>query len=274
MYKLGRHPLFYFAAAIFALFISSPAAAMPAILPSGQLSYITFRQAEIDAVSSAKKRGGPGEETEFLFSTGYRVDDFNWNIAGDIYGNNPNILSELTWNDIEIYQIKFHFKTILHGVCYLRGSSGFGWIFNGESQDSDYSGDNRTSEFSRSINSADDGNILDVSLGIGYQFTFRLDSFGITPLIGYSYHRQNLTITNGIRIIPPTDPFPGLDSTYVAEWNGPFLGLDFTLKLNNKHTVFAEIEYHWANYYAKADWNLRSDFAHPKSFEHVCLHPQ
>ena len=71
------------------------------------------------------------------------------------------------------------------------------------------------------------------------------------------------------RLYPRPGPFPGLDSTYVAEWNGPFLGLDFTLKLNNKHTVFAEIEYHWADYYAKADWNLRSDFAHPKSFEHV-----
>jgi hypothetical protein len=269
MYKLGGHPLFYFAAAIFALFISSPAAAMPAILPSGQLSDITSRQAEIDAVSSAKKRVAPGEEIELLLSMGYRVDDFDWNIAGDIYGNNPNILSELTWNNIKIYQIKFRYKTILHEACYFRGSFGYGRIFDGENQDSDYLGDNRTSEFSRSINSADDGNILDLSFGIGYQFTFESDNFGITPLIGYSYHQQNLTITDGNQIIPQTGPFPGLDSTYDAEWNGPWVGLDFILKLNNKHTVFVEIEYHWADYYAEADWNLRSDFAHPKSFEHV-----
>ena len=27
-------------------------------------------------------------------------------------------------------------------------------------------------------------------------------------------------------------------------------------------------EYHWADYHAKANWNLRNDLAHPKSFEH------
>ena len=27
-------------------------------------------------------------------------------------------------------------------------------------------------------------------------------------------------------------------------------------------------EYHLADYYAEANWNLRNDFAHPKSFEH------
>ena len=27
-------------------------------------------------------------------------------------------------------------------------------------------------------------------------------------------------------------------------------------------------EYHLADYYAEANWNLRSDWAHPKSFEH------
>ena len=46
-------------------------------------------------------------ETEFVFTGGYRRDDLDWNIAGDSNGNNPNILSELTWDDIESYQVKF-----------------------------------------------------------------------------------------------------------------------------------------------------------------------
>ena len=39
-------------------------------------------------------------ETEFVFSAGYRKDELDWNIAGNINGNNPNILSELTWEDL------------------------------------------------------------------------------------------------------------------------------------------------------------------------------
>ena len=31
---------------------------------------------------------------------------------------------------------------------------------------------------------------------------------------------------------------------------------------------YAGFEYHWAMYYAQADWNLRQDFDHVKSFEH------
>ncbi len=31
---------------------------------------------------------------------------------------------------------------------------------------------------------------------------------------------------------------------------------------------FVGVEYHWAVYNAEADWNLREDFDHPKSFEH------
>jgi hypothetical protein len=209
-------------------------------------------------------------ESEFWFTTGYRVDDFDWNIAGDINGNNPNILSELTWDDLKIFQVTLQNKTVFRQTFYFRGSLAYGWILDGENQDSDYNGDNRTLEFSRSNNSADDGDVLDASAGIGYQFTFGfgMDKFGITPLIGYSFHQQNLKISDGFQTIPATGSFPGLASTYDAEWSGPWVGLDIVFKSNKKYNLYAEIEYHWGDYYAEADWNLRTDFAHPKSFEH------
>ena len=43
-------------------------------------------------------------KTDISLSTGYRVDDLSWNIAGNIYGSNPNVLSELTWSDLETLQ--------------------------------------------------------------------------------------------------------------------------------------------------------------------------
>ncbi len=209
-------------------------------------------------------------ETTFTFNTGYRSDDLDWNIAGNIYGNNPNILSELSWSDLNIHQIKAGGKVIVNETFYLRCSLGYGWIFDGKNQDSDYSGDNRTFEFSRSNNDADDGNVLDVSLGVGYQFGQVSGMVIITPLVGYSYHEQKLRMTDGFQTIGvTTGPFAGLNSTYETEWNGPWIGVDLSFEINKKFTLFGAFEYHMADYYAKANWNLRTDFAHPKSFEHT-----
>jgi len=224
------------------------------------------------AVSSVKGVSKKRLYTEFGFSVGYRVDELDWNIAGDINGNNPNVLSELTWSDLEIFQIKLSNKTIVRDLFYLRGSFDYGWVFRGSNQDSDYAGDNRTLEFSRSNNNAGDGNVLDASLGLGLHFSFGLDWFGITPLVGYSYHQQNLTITDGYQTYHwsgYTGPIAGLNSSYDTEWNGPWIGLDLDFDIKKKHKIFANFEYHWADYYAEADWNLRADFAHPKSYEHI-----
>lgn len=211
--------------------------------------------------------------------TGYREDDLDWNIAGNIYGNNPNILSELTWEDLESYQLKLSGTVNVKNQIFLSGSVIYGMIYEGENQDSDYAGDNRTLEFSRSNNNADDGDLWDLSLGVGPRINFGLSYFSLVPMVGYSYHKQNLKITDGYQTIdedPPIalGPFSGLDSSYETVWQGPWLGANLALNAMQPMWIFREVrfhvgfEYHWANYYAEANWNLREDLEHPKSFEH------
>lgn len=207
-------------------------------------------------------------ETTLTLSSGIRVDNLDWNIAGNIYGTNPNVLSELTWDDLLILQLKADGKLVMADRLYLRGYVDYGWIFDGENQDSDYAGDDRTREWSRSNNDTNDDNVLDASLGVGYQFGPVWKILKITPLAGYSYHEQNLVITNGHQTIPPLGPFSGLDSTYDTEWKGPWAGVDLGVLFEKKLAVTGSFEYHWVDYYAAADWNLRTDFQHPKSFEH------
>jgi hypothetical protein len=230
---------------------------------------------DINAAASNKRYKVSPIEIELIPRIGYRVDDLDWNIAGDTSGNNPNILSELTWNDLESYQVKIQGNMVLPNIVALRGSANYGWIFDGENQDSDYFGDNRTLEFSRSNNNSDDGHVWDASVAIGYPLRFGRNVMGtITPLVGYSHHEQHLRITDGNQTIPPLGPFPGLDSSYDTEWKGPWIGFDFRFKAkelkNFAHRIepYFTYEYHWADYEAEADWNLRDDFAHPKSFEH------
>jgi hypothetical protein len=212
---------------------------------------------------------------------GYRQDDFRWNIAGDV-----DVLSELEWSDLEIFQLQGTGKLVLSPAAFpaqvcFRSGLGYGVIFDGKNRDSDYAGNNRTLEFSRSESRADEGNVLDASAGGGLQFPARGGKLTLAALAGYSYHEQNLTITDGVQtvsapaafttfaVVPaPLGPLPGLDSTYEARWRGPWIGLDLTLSLFPAITIDTGFEYHWAVYQAEGNWNLRSDLAHPRSFDH------
>ena len=212
--------------------------------------------------------------TTFMLATDHRLDKLDWNTAGDISGHNPNILSELTWNNLKIFQLRLANETMIHEVFYARGQVSYGWIYGGDNQDSDYLEDNRNLEFSRSNNSADDGHTLDWSIGVGPRFTFGSNHVEIMPLIGYSFHEQHLTMSDGFQDIPPLGPFSGLAATYDTEWRGPLVGVDFKLISRKRLGVFkttafyTAFEYHLGDYCAEANWNLRTDLAHSKSFEH------
>lgn len=230
-------------------------------------------------------------DLDVQLAAGYRQDQLDWNIAGTPQGTDPNILSELSWDDLEIFQVRAKGRAIIGIVDFpyfdtcLKGSTGYGWIVDGENQDSDFAGDNRTLEFSRSNNKGDEGDVFDASFALGPRFRVREERLLVTPFVGYSYHQQNLSLTDGLQtisnqaqadaafgpdvvVLPPLGPIPGLDSTYEAQWYGPWLGLDLEIRPSSRLTLTGSAEYHWASYEAKADWNLRSDFAHPTSFDH------
>lgn len=223
------------------------------------------------AALPAVVHASPNLQMEGSLGTGYRQDRLNWNIAGTSAGTNPNILSELSWDNLDIAQLRAGGKMTYKNNWVVRGAASYGKIVTGRNQDSDYLGDNRTLEFSRSNNKAG-GDVRDASLGMGHTFRLFDKSVGkfihLTPLAGYSFHQQNLTMTNGYQTWPPTGAFSGLNSTYNAEWKGPWLGMDAGLQAGPKLTVIASLEYHWVDYFADANWNLRDTFAHPVSFTH------
>ncbi|MBI5885098.1 MAG: TonB-dependent receptor [Deltaproteobacteria bacterium] len=227
------------------------------------------------AFSSYCRAAAPEDKASVALTVGSRKDNLDWNIAGNSAGTNPNVLSELQWNDLGIYQVKVAGKVVFEADggkgegYYLRGFMDYGWVHSGTNQDSDYAGDNRTGEFSRSNNNADSGSVSDFSIGLGYRarYIFKESVLDFAPLGGYSRHRQNLKITDGYQTIPATGAFAGLDSSYNARWQGPWFGIDIDW-LTEKVGLHGGAEYHIARYTAEADWNLRSDFNHPKSFEH------
>ncbi|MFH1146870.1 MAG: hypothetical protein V1736_04100 [Pseudomonadota bacterium] len=205
--------------------------------------------------------------------TGYRIDNLDLGIAGDINGYNPNVLSELKWTDVEAYQVGLGARALILDHYCARASISRALAYRGTCRDSDYTGDHRTGEYARSYADADDSKFFDLSVGLGYQFRFFSNVLALTPMAGFSYSGQKLAMTNGVQTVDEDGdeydelgPLSGLDSTYEAKWSSWWAGIDLSVNPIRRLTIFGTIEYHYADYTSDADWNLREDLAHPTSF--------
>jgi hypothetical protein len=228
---------------------------------------------------------------------GYRLDSLDWNIAGwntdsgtpgqQRSGEYVNVLSELTWSDLQIGQVGLRL-TAEERRYQLAGYVAYGEIYSGDNQDSDFDYNNRQGEFSRSNNGVF-GDTLDASISLGYRYDVKWgkDSvLHVMPRLGAAIHQQNLGMKNGYQTLyvpyaeglsvpqagvpdpSAVGPLTGLNSSYDAEWNTTWLGLDVWRAFTPKLTLGLNLEIHRGDYSAKANWNLRTTLAHPVSFAH------
>ena len=213
----------------------------------------------------------------FSFGLTQRVDALSWSIASDLSGQrSPNTLSELDYKGLQINGIQMQMEMgfgegFLKG-SYLQGRIHKGSITDGVTLDSDFNGDNKTKEFSRSEAENTGDSVSDYSLAWAYPIV-QWKRFKGLALSGYSLHQQYLRKQNAVQVLPGLksagqgSSFDGLNSTYQSEWQGPWVGLAGEWRLR-RHFLAFRSEYHKAYYHAEADWNLREAFMHPKSFEH------
>lgn len=209
-----------------------------------------------------------GKNCKVDIGFGFRQDFFQWELAGP--ENKPPVLSRLTWRDLNMCEFVLDAKKITSQNLYFRINGDVGWIIHGKNRDSDFQikkRSKRIEEYSRSDNDGGKGNVWDASFGMGLflrGFWGKDCNFRWVPLVGYSYHRQNLNLFNGFQTIQLREPkkeghhIHHLDSSYDATWHGPWVGADFYYHLNDCLTVVGAVEYHWLCFSAKGDWNLRN----------------
>ena len=196
-----------------------------------------------------------------FYGVGERVSKVDWNIAGNLSGTNPNIISELTWKQVKSHQISIGVN-LNEDDYFLQIFGEYGNIYDGKNQDSDYNSDDRMNEFSRSVNSSGKGYLLDAEILYGQDY-FYLGKIKISPMIGYGFHRQHLKIYDGAMVIGSAD-LTGLDSLYEANWKGPIFGIGVNYKKNKSIFAF-DYSFQDIDFNGYTDWNLRSDLKHPKS---------
>jgi len=220
---------------------------------------IAFSPAVVQSDCAKVDLGGYGFEIEV--DTGLRHDQVNWNIAGP--NNEPNVLSELEWNDIHSYQVGGTVEMATPYNQCLRLSGDYARIYHGTNRDSDYLEDDRQLEFSRSSANASKGHVYDLSLAWGYVIHYK--QLTLIPLLGISESEQHLTMYDGSQVIDTITEgslgsFIGLDSTYHTRWDSAWIGGEIAFEIGSCIKVIASVEYHWARYHGRGHWNLRTDF--------------
>ena len=183
-------------------------------------------------------------------------DDFKWSIAGDLNGENPNILSELSWKDLRSRGFKLETEIPLKKQFFFKGAFSQLYILNGTATDIDYADDGRQTPVFRADLNSNDGYFRNYQLQIGTYLRYK--KIEISPYLGYVQQKQFLILSD--------DQL--LKSSYKSFWKGIAAGIDLSTQLR-KFNIKASTQYHQLCYNAYADWNLIDEFAHPLSFKHV-----
>lgn len=204
----------------------------------------------------------------FAVGAGLRQDHLDWNIAAP--GHHPDVLSELKWKEIKIWQVNAEgcWNVCDENVLLVRGD--YGKVFDGKNCDSDYAKDHRRGLFLKSKNAADKGEVFDVAAAIGRSWTYCEERLILTPFLGCEVNSQKFTMSKGYQTVNVINgyvgPFHGLNSSYLTHWATLWAGLRFKYEYNEDMGVYGDVEYHQGFYHAKGKWNLRADL--PDGFTH------
>lgn len=192
---------------------------------------------------------------------GYRQDTLDWNI-----GNLPtDILSELQYKNIKISQPVLAVSILAPYNMVVKGQYADANIDTGVVYDYDFNG-SRSDIYLLSKNNLK-GRVTDFNIQISKEVFLNnlLASFSV----GWSRHQQELNTFDGFQIIPNYGAFNGLDNHYDVTWQGKFLGTAVGFNITPHWSIDVGVRYHFFEYKAAANWNLRKEFAHPLSFEHL-----
>ncbi|MDB4900956.1 MAG: hypothetical protein JWQ63_237 [Mucilaginibacter sp.] len=201
------------------------------------------------------------KKAQLSLSTGWQQEDFHWSIAGNINGQNPNILSELKWKNVNGLNYAAALKWNVWKKISVYGDYNRQFIKSGSVNDMDYNGDNRTAPIYTGNFSDNKGYTSSFNAGAGY-ILFNNNLFSLIPYIGYGVSTQALYL------VDLTGQFPTLNSTYQSNWKGPFIKVNSSIRLLQPLKLTAGIAYHQVNYSAQGDWNLINEFQHPVSYRH------
>ena len=194
--------------------------------------------------------------------TGDEQQNLHWSIAGNSYGQNPNVYSELKWKQTggPSLHANLQWKASGRWTFFADGSRVF--ISGGQVSDIDYGGNDRTNITYRQQFGSDKGNTVSWSAGAGYCFV-QHRRLCLNVYVGYGINYQSFYL------VDHSGMYAALNSSYKTGWSGPLVRPGAVVQLARRLQLTAELQYSQLDYGAKADWNLVQSFSHPVSFRHT-----
>jgi len=190
----------------------------------------------------------------------YARETFRWSVAGDENGNNPNILSELRFKDIQKTGILLEASYQLLSHLDLTGGFKLLKAFQGNVTDIDYAADNREQPTSTLDLLSNKGQENNYHLSINYQFLDQ-PQWKLTAGVGYN-------ITKGSYYMHTKEAIRDTWGVYTAHWQRPNVSLHVNWAITSRIGIQTQLITDYLFYTAEADWLLRTDFNHPISFTH------
>lgn len=207
--------------------------------------------------------GSDAVTVQLALSGGVRQFDLSWRTAGM---TGLPALDPITaaWNDLTVGEATLGLSLYTDWV-HLRGSVTRGRIVDGDSSLTAYADTSRSVVTSRSEQDSDHGRTGDETVAMGLRLRTADNSADLIIEVGFSHSEQHLTLTDGIQVVPATGPYDGLDSSYHAHWEGPWLGLSGSWRVLSSWSLLAQVRTQLVEYRGEMDLNLRADLAHPRS---------
>lgn len=213
-------------------------------------------------VSSSLAQEIKKDSLSFSAGVGYNHSKFVWSIAGNAKGENPNVLSELIWDDLKGTLVSFNATYGFKDRFGLKLRLGYANFTKGNVNDTDYADDDRQSVFYQEDFSATRG--YDVQFEPSIVFSaIRKSKLEINPFVGYILQRQKLYLYDFEPQLSPNY----LNSNYHTNLQGLLLGSEFNFKAKRFLAQFTG-SVSLTKYNATARWNLIEQLAQPKSFTH------
>lgn len=196
-------------------------------------------------------------EMNYSLQSNISMTDLSWAIAGNTSGQNPNILSELLWKNNTYIGGQIKIESKLNKKLTGEIAYGYSEIISGNVTDLDYSEDNRKGIVGNKTYKSNIGETQIYRIRIGYSFYKCQNELNIFTVVQFRNSRFSLI-----------DKLKDLYSRYDNRLLGAGVGASLTIPFADHIELNAKSQISFNQYDAKANWNLRSDFAHPKSFVH------
>ncbi len=203
---------------------------------------------------------------------GVREASLSWDIASDPTGTQtPNVLSALDWQNVTVLDVMAALEWRLPNHLFARIEGTLGNPVEGTMTDTDYSADHRSEELRRSTGAVSGERSMLGSFAAGRYWALN-SRWQLQTALGVGVSTLELNNEQGYLHVDAENPadigsIMGLDSDYNAYWSGVLAR--FGLVYEHPQWLFATYysRYPQAHYDATARWNLRNDFAQPKSFD-------